>query len=296
MIRRAWIGLVLVLGGCATFPEPARVVRPDAPPEYDYLVGQELELDGRLDEAFAAYLRASEKDPDSPFLPHNYAPNTVVYTGTHDNDTAVGWYRHGATTAERDFYRRYTGRARDPEDGAPDAHLARAGLDPAVPRLRQFARLWQAVIDLPRHLLSNGANAVEILATDTLQNSSQTTVTLQYQAAGSWPRTWTTAWQSLAQITDGAQIGGHRHIAHEGVGLGQPARPLLERPAPLDGRRDDADRGGQLADAEPQAEEVVVGRPSLPEAVVAPPGANDDRRQVGIVILADAPLLLLQRL
>jgi 4-alpha-glucanotransferase len=25
-------------------------------------------------------------------LPHNYIPHTVVYTGTHDNDTAVGWF------------------------------------------------------------------------------------------------------------------------------------------------------------------------------------------------------------
>jgi 4-alpha-glucanotransferase len=64
-------------------------------------------------------------DPDSPFLPHNYAPNTVVYTGTHDNDTAVGWYRHGATAAERAFYRRYTGRARDPEDGGVAWDLVR---------------------------------------------------------------------------------------------------------------------------------------------------------------------------
>ncbi|MFL6375083.1 MAG: 4-alpha-glucanotransferase [Pyrinomonadaceae bacterium] len=26
-------------------------------------------------------------------LPHNYVPNTVAYTGTHDNDTAVGWFK-----------------------------------------------------------------------------------------------------------------------------------------------------------------------------------------------------------
>lgn len=26
------------------------------------------------------------------FLPHNYETNSVVYTGTHDNDTTVGWY------------------------------------------------------------------------------------------------------------------------------------------------------------------------------------------------------------
>ena len=26
-------------------------------------------------------------------LPHNYVPNVVAYTGTHDNDTTVGWFR-----------------------------------------------------------------------------------------------------------------------------------------------------------------------------------------------------------
>jgi 4-alpha-glucanotransferase len=30
---------------------------------------------------------------DHAYLPHNYEPNTVVYTGTHDNDTALGWWR-----------------------------------------------------------------------------------------------------------------------------------------------------------------------------------------------------------
>lgn len=29
-------------------------------------------------------------------LPHNYIPHTVVYTGTHDNDTAVGWFNSKA--------------------------------------------------------------------------------------------------------------------------------------------------------------------------------------------------------
>ena len=32
-------------------------------------------------------------NPDNPFLPHNYTTsNCVVYTGTHDNDTTLGWY------------------------------------------------------------------------------------------------------------------------------------------------------------------------------------------------------------
>jgi 4-alpha-glucanotransferase len=35
------------------------------------------------------------------YLPHKYVPNTVVYTGTHDNNTTVGWWQHGATAHER---------------------------------------------------------------------------------------------------------------------------------------------------------------------------------------------------
>ncbi|OGQ96996.1 MAG: 4-alpha-glucanotransferase [Deltaproteobacteria bacterium RIFOXYD12_FULL_57_12] len=35
---------------------------------------------------------AFDSDETNPYLPHNYRdPNCVVYTGTHDNDTAVGW-------------------------------------------------------------------------------------------------------------------------------------------------------------------------------------------------------------
>jgi 4-alpha-glucanotransferase len=29
---------------------------------------------------------------DNPYLPGNYVPNTVVYTGTHDNNTTRGWF------------------------------------------------------------------------------------------------------------------------------------------------------------------------------------------------------------
>jgi 4-alpha-glucanotransferase len=31
--------------------------------------------------------------PDNPHKPHNYVKHCVVYTGTHDNDTALGWFR-----------------------------------------------------------------------------------------------------------------------------------------------------------------------------------------------------------
>jgi 4-alpha-glucanotransferase len=35
---------------------------------------------------------AWNNQPDNLFLPHNFERNTVVYTGTHDNDTTRGWY------------------------------------------------------------------------------------------------------------------------------------------------------------------------------------------------------------
>lgn len=46
--------------------------------------------------------------PENPFLPHNYVPNCVAYTGTHDNDTAFGWYAN-APQHELEFAHRYLG-------------------------------------------------------------------------------------------------------------------------------------------------------------------------------------------
>jgi 4-alpha-glucanotransferase len=47
--------------------------------------------------------------PTNAYLPHNYEASTVVYTGTHDNDTTRGWYER-ASEQERDHVRRYLGR------------------------------------------------------------------------------------------------------------------------------------------------------------------------------------------
>ena len=35
------------------------------------------------------------------YLPHKFVPNTVVYTGTHDNNTTLGWWREDTSEAER---------------------------------------------------------------------------------------------------------------------------------------------------------------------------------------------------
>ncbi len=45
-------------------------------------------------------------DPSFRFLPHNHVRNGVVYTGTHDNDTTLGWWRT-APDNTRTFLRRY---------------------------------------------------------------------------------------------------------------------------------------------------------------------------------------------
>ncbi len=62
------------------------------------------------------------------FLPHFYDRNSVVYTGTHDNDTTCGWYGQ-LSVQEMDFL----------EDYAPDASL-----DPAWTLLRLA---WASVAD-----------------------------------------------------------------------------------------------------------------------------------------------------
>ena len=35
---------------------------------------------------------AFDSREESDYLPHNYVANSIVYTGTHDNDTTIGWY------------------------------------------------------------------------------------------------------------------------------------------------------------------------------------------------------------
>ncbi|HMN79179.1 MAG TPA: 4-alpha-glucanotransferase, partial [Burkholderiaceae bacterium] len=49
---------------------------------------------------------AFDGGPDNAYLPHNFAPDTVVYTGTHDNDTSIGWFAQ-ATAHERRFVQTY---------------------------------------------------------------------------------------------------------------------------------------------------------------------------------------------
>jgi 4-alpha-glucanotransferase len=46
----------------------------------------------------------------NPYIPHNLPTNCVAYTGTHDNNTAKGWFEHEASQDDRQRLFRYLGR------------------------------------------------------------------------------------------------------------------------------------------------------------------------------------------
>jgi len=83
---------------------------------------------------------AFDDDPDNDYLPHNYDQNSVVYTGTHDNQTTSGWFQ-GLDARTRRQVQTYFGR--DGSDIAWD--LIRAALasvaDVAVLSLQDIMRL-----------------------------------------------------------------------------------------------------------------------------------------------------------
>jgi 4-alpha-glucanotransferase len=95
------------LGDIAVIAEDLGTITPDV-----HALRDELGLPGMrvLQFAFGG-------TSDNTHLPHNYDKNTVVYTGTHDNDTVVGWFEgqpgEGSTLnaeqieRERDYCRKY---------------------------------------------------------------------------------------------------------------------------------------------------------------------------------------------
>jgi 4-alpha-glucanotransferase len=46
----------------------------------------------------------------NPYLPHNYVENCVVYTGTHDNNTALGWFQKETSPQDKKRVSIYLGR------------------------------------------------------------------------------------------------------------------------------------------------------------------------------------------
>ncbi len=55
---------------------------------------------------------AFDKDSKNAYLPHNYDSNFVVYTGTHDNDTTLGWWQT-LSEDQQQYILEYLGKSSD---------------------------------------------------------------------------------------------------------------------------------------------------------------------------------------
>jgi 4-alpha-glucanotransferase len=91
------------LGGLPFFAEDLGYITPDVT-----ALRERLKIPGM------AVLQFGFGDPGAhTHLPHTFTVDKVVYTGTHDNDTLLGWWKSGATEFERQQVESYVGRCED---------------------------------------------------------------------------------------------------------------------------------------------------------------------------------------
>jgi 4-alpha-glucanotransferase len=80
-------------------------------------------------------------DPANPHLPRNHVRNAVAYPGTHDNDTAVGWWTEGATDEDRSGLRALAPRVDDDPAWAMTEVVLESAADWAVIPLQDVLSL-----------------------------------------------------------------------------------------------------------------------------------------------------------
>lgn len=114
------------------------------------------------------------KDPQGPsFQPHNYPRNLAAYTGTHDNDTVMGWWRSegGDSTRTAEDVEREKAKAR--------AYLGTDGTE----------MNWVMI----RELMKSVADTVVIPMQDVLGLGSEARMNTPSVASGNW------RWRMTAQ-------------------------------------------------------------------------------------------------
>ncbi len=73
--------------------------------------------------------------PTNEYLPHNHRRNLVVYTGTHDNNTTVGWWKEELSEEKKDFARSYLGLSEHSQDEEVHRHAIRAAMASVADRV-----------------------------------------------------------------------------------------------------------------------------------------------------------------
>jgi 4-alpha-glucanotransferase len=132
---------------------------------------------------------------DNPYLPENYAPNTIVYTGTHDNPTTRGWYED-LPDAERGNLWRYLKR---PPGSSADATSALLGL------------AWSSVAALAIAPLQDVLN----LGKDARMNQPGT-------AEGNW------RWRFTDEMLSASAFSSLRDLTHASARLGDMETPRTD--------------------------------------------------------------------
>jgi 4-alpha-glucanotransferase len=127
-------------------------------------------------------------DATNEHLPHQYPHNCVVYTGTHDNDTTVGWYAT-LPTKERRFLARYLGHE------SQEIH-------------------W----DLIRLALASVADMAIIPLQDVMGLGSEARMNLPGRASGNWSWRYTSdqlTWTMVERLRDLVEIYGRNKAASD---------------------------------------------------------------------------------
>ena len=107
-------------------------------------------------------------DPQAPtFKPHNYVHELVAYTGTHDNDTVVGWWNSSGAGDS----------TRTPEDVAKEHAYARAYLN-----FKDEPIHWVLI----RGIMESVANTAIALMQDVLGLGREARMNLPGSSSGNW--------------------------------------------------------------------------------------------------------------
>ena len=108
------------------------------------------------------------KDPQGPsFRPHNYSRELAAYTGTHDNDTTVGWWNSSGATDS----------TRTPEDVAKERAFARAYLN-----FKDEPIQWVMI----RAILASIADLAIVPLQDVLGMGTEARMNLPGTSKGNW--------------------------------------------------------------------------------------------------------------